>query len=80
MRKILSKEELVTPKSVKFLYNTTIGKICLKVITLRFISKIVGKYLDSKLSCSRIKIFRGIIFTPVTFSLLLRIITPLVIL
>lgn len=55
MRRILSKEELVTSKSVKFLYNTTFGKICLKIITLRFISKIVGKYLDSRLSRGRIK-------------------------
>lgn len=55
MRKVLSKKELVTPKSVKFLYNTWLGKICLRVITLRFISKIVGCYLDSKLSRGRIK-------------------------
>ncbi len=55
MRKVLSKQELITPKSVKFLYNTFIGSICLRFITFRFISKIVGCYLDSKLSKKRIK-------------------------
>lgn len=55
MRKVLSKKDLVTPKSIKFLYNNFIGNLCLKFITLRFVSKIVGAYLDSKLSKPRIK-------------------------
>ena len=55
MRKVLPKEDLITPKSVKFLYNNFIGNLCLKIITLRFISKIVGLYLDSRLSTHKIK-------------------------
>lgn len=55
MREIISKAELITPKSVRFLYSTKIGNVVLWVSTRRFVSKIVGKYLDSKLSCSRIK-------------------------
>lgn len=55
MRKVLSKKNLVTPKSVKFLYNNFIGNLCLKFMTLRFVSKIAGAYLDSKLSKHRIK-------------------------
>lgn len=54
MRDIIKKEDLVTPKSVKFLYDTKIGNIVLWFSTRRFVSKIVGKYLDSKLSCHRI--------------------------
>ena len=55
MRKILSKNDLVTPKSVKFLYNNIIGNLVLFIATRRWISKIVGMYLDSKLSRKRIK-------------------------
>ncbi len=54
MRKTLKKEELKTPKSVKFLYNTLLGNLCLYFLTQRWISKLVGKYLDSKLSKRRI--------------------------
>jgi len=55
MRRILSKQELNTPKSVRFLYDTFIGNIILKLITRRWVSKLVGLYLDSKLSKRRIK-------------------------
>ena len=55
MRKILRKEDLVTPKSVKFLYNNFFGNLILFVSTRRWVSKIVGKYLDSKHSKRRIK-------------------------
>ena len=55
MRKILSKQDLVTPSSVKFLYDTKLGNILLFILTKRWISKLVGKYLDSKLSRNRIK-------------------------
>lgn len=54
MRKILKKEDLVTPKSVKFLYNNFLGNMILFVSTRRWVSKIVGKYLDSKASRKRI--------------------------
>ena len=55
MRKVLKKEDLVTPKSVKFLYNNIFGNLILFVSTRRWVSKIVGKYLDSKHSKRRIK-------------------------
>lgn len=55
MRKTLNKQDLVTPSSVKFLYNTKLGNILLFILTKRWISKLVGKYLDSKLSCHKIK-------------------------
>jgi phosphatidylserine decarboxylase len=55
MREVINKEDLITPKSVKFLYDTKVGNVVLWIITRRFVSKIVGKYLDSRLSCSRIK-------------------------
>ena len=55
MRAILNKETLITPKSVKFLYNTRTGRLLLKILTQKWISKTVGAYLDSKLSCIRIK-------------------------
>ena len=42
MREIISKVDLVTPKSVKFLYDTRIGNVILWVSTRRFVSKIVG--------------------------------------
>lgn len=54
MRKILKKEDLVTPKSVKFLYNNFLGNLILFVSTRRWVSKLVGKYLDSKHSRKRI--------------------------
>ena len=55
MRKILKKEDLVTPKSVKFLYNNFLGNLILFISTRRWVSKLVGKYLDSKHSRKRIK-------------------------
>ncbi len=55
MRKVLNKNDLVTPKLVRFLYNNIIGNLILFIATRRLISKIVGKYLDSKLSRRRIK-------------------------
>lgn len=55
MREILEKKDLITPKSVKFLYNNKLGNLVLFILTRRWISKIVGKYLDSKLSRKRIK-------------------------
>ena len=41
----------------KFLYNTIPGRIVLKLLTRSFISKIVGKYMDSSLSKGRISKF-----------------------
>lgn len=55
MRKTLSKEELITPKSVKFLYNNIFGNIILFIATRRWVSKLVGSYLDSRFSKKKIK-------------------------
>ena len=55
MRKVLNKNDLVVPKSLKFLYNNLIGNLVLYIVSRRWVSKIVGKYLDSKLSKKRIK-------------------------
>jgi len=55
MRRILKKEDLITPKSVKFLYNNIFGNLLLFLLTRRWISRVVGWYLDSKLSKRRIK-------------------------
>ena len=41
----------------KFLYNTFPGRVVLKLLTRSFVSKIVGKYMDSPLSKGRIANF-----------------------
>lgn len=43
--------------SLRFLYHNSIGRVILKVLTRPFVSKIVGKYMDSSLSKRRIKKF-----------------------
>lgn len=43
--------------SLRFLYHNPIGRVILKVLTRPFVSKIVGKYMDSSLSKRRIKKF-----------------------
>lgn len=55
MRKVLNKNDLVVPKSLQFLYGNFIGNLVLYIASRRWVSKIVGKYLDSKLSRKRIK-------------------------
>lgn len=40
--------------SVKFLYTSLLGRLILKLINRPFISKLVGKYMNSKLSIKRI--------------------------
>jgi phosphatidylserine decarboxylase len=37
-------------KSVRFLYNNAFGRLCLKIIKRRWLSRLCGKYLDSRLS------------------------------
>ena len=44
-------------KALKFLYNTIIGRLILKIICLPFISKIYAKYLNSRFSRHKIKKF-----------------------
>ena len=43
--------------SVRFLYNTAFGRLCLKLIKRRWLSRLCGKYLDSRLSKHLIKRF-----------------------
>lgn len=44
-------------RALKFLYNTIIGRIILKIATIHFISNIYAKYMNSKLSKHKIKRF-----------------------
>lgn len=46
--------ELEYDKSTKFLYQNFLGRILLKLINNRLVAKIVGKYMNSKLSKKRI--------------------------
>ena len=50
-RKSGKSEEIKYSKAVLFLYNTVFGRILLKVLTLRFVSKIVGCFMNTPLSC-----------------------------
>ena len=43
--------------SLQFLYHNSIGRVFLKVLTRPFVSKIVGAYMNSRLSRRRIKKF-----------------------
>ena len=55
MRRVLKKEDLKDPKSLRFLYNTKLGNLLLWLCTRRWFSKRVVWYLYTKLSCIRIK-------------------------
>lgn len=44
-------------KSLSFLYKTAVGRIILKIIVYPWLTKIYGKYNDSKLSTRKIKSF-----------------------
>lgn len=55
--KTIDLDNLKQDKSLQFLYKNTLGRIILKVITLPFISSVVGKYMSSPLSKGRIKRF-----------------------
>ena len=54
-RKTKEEKVLQYNDSIKFLYTSLIGRVILRLINNRFISKIVGKYMNSKLSIKRIK-------------------------
>ena len=54
-RETVSKEQTAPRGILKFLYYTKIGALILKPITARWISKLAGKYLDSRLSRHKIK-------------------------
>lgn len=53
-RKTKEEKDLVYDDSVKFLYTSIVGRMLLKLLTNRFISNIVGSYMNSKLSKKRI--------------------------
>lgn len=50
-------DNLKQDKSLQFLYKNTLGRIILKVITLPFLSSVVGKYMSCPLSKGRINKF-----------------------
>ena len=49
--------EQYSKKTLNFLYKTIFGRMCLKVVVCPFISKIYGKYNDSKFSIKKIDKF-----------------------
>ena len=49
--------ELETNKALRFLYNTLLGRLILKIAISKPITKIYAKYMNSKLSIKRIKRF-----------------------
>ena len=53
MREIVEKPQV--PKSLRFLYYTRFGGLCLRLINRRWLSKLVGRHLDGRLSRRRIK-------------------------
>lgn len=53
MREVVERPEV--PKSLRFLYCTRFGGLVLRMCTRRWLSKLAGKYLDSKASRRRIK-------------------------
>ena len=53
-RKTGKERDLVYSGSIKFLYTDPFGRIILKLISNRFVSNIVGKYMNSSLSKKRI--------------------------
>lgn len=55
MREKISVKELKPSRSVRFLYGTAFGGIILQLITRRWVSRMVGAYLDCRLSKGLIK-------------------------
>ncbi len=53
-RKTKMEKELIYDKKLLFFYHNFFGRIILKIVYLPFISKIVGKYMNSKASIKRI--------------------------
>ncbi len=54
-----SKDNIITEssKTLNFLYNTFVGRILLKIVTTKFISNIIGLYMNSSLSKRKINKF-----------------------
>ncbi len=53
-RKTKKERTLEYSGTVKFLYTSILGRLLLKVLNRKFISKLIGKYMNSKLSIRRI--------------------------
>ena len=54
----LNEKEIYDEKansSLRFLYNTVIGRIVLKILTTHFVSKVAGAFFNSRLSTPMIK-------------------------
>ena len=49
--------ELETNKGLKFLYNTLLGRLILKIVTTKVVANIYAKYMNSKLSIKKINKF-----------------------
>ena len=54
-RETVSKQETAPKGILKFLYYTKFGAFFLKPITARWVSKVAGRYLDSRFSRHKIK-------------------------
>ena len=54
-RNTKKEREMKYDKSVLFLYGNPFGRVILKIISNRFVSNMVGSYMNSKLSRKRIK-------------------------
>ena len=54
-----SKENIITEssKSLNFFYCTFIGRLLLKIVTTKFVSNLIGLYMNSKMSRRKIKKF-----------------------
>lgn len=57
VKRTIDLKTLPQDKSLKFLYKNSFGRIILKVITLPFVSSLVGAYMNSGLSKGRIDKF-----------------------
>lgn len=56
-RETINQDNLTTDRALRFLYKNPFGRIILRGVTLPFISKIVGAYMNSPFSRIRIKRF-----------------------
>ncbi len=56
-RKTLQTKEVVISSTQKFLYRTFLGRLFLKILTRKFISKFIGFFLKTRLSKKRIPKF-----------------------
>ncbi len=55
MREVIREQK--PQRGVPFLYRTRLGGLCLKLVSARWVSRLAGKYLDSRFSRHKIKKF-----------------------